>query len=350
MRVIITGDKSRYQFLRSLIDIDDINMSESFYTEKMGERDIYVSSENIIKKEKNYFYSSLVPLNSYIYFPKEYGNKNTFCIDDRVIFFNEFPYNREDDMKRLHEIIDSGEYGQLCVVLVCNSRKGMDTDISSSESAVLSAKKMLEEIGITCCEYKMGEKPNFLFWKIDEKNRYEKQVMKPLLQRVKKELETFDSSYDLLYEIDVAMVVDDPVIRKNIYQYDSTFGNENIWQIYGRRTYQYLLKNNISIEQFYVNLYKNIISNIAIWDLKRDITDLKEIVKKSIDRKFKTIESICFTGENENYEMFLNRNGIIYELSRTLNTFFKEDLKKIVKTRITRDVEIMEELLDECNN
>lgn len=253
MRVILTGDKSRYQFLRFLVNEENLRMNDNLYTERMSDIDVFVSSDKTIDEACTY-YSSLVPLNSLVYFPKEYGENSSFLDDDKILFFNEFPYNREEDMESLNNIVNSGKYGQISVVLVCNDRTSIDTDISSDDLAILSAEKMLDDMGLSHCKYTMGDIPDFLYWKIAKQEKYEKNLLMPLLQKTKYEVDVFDSTYELSYELDVAMIVDDPTIRKVILSYDCSLNNKNVWTEYANRSIMRLIKGEKSVKDFYINL------------------------------------------------------------------------------------------------
>lgn len=348
MRVIITGDKSRYQFLRFLVNEENLKINDNLYTERMSDIDVFVSSDKTADEACTY-YSSNVPLNSLVYFPKEYGADSSFSDDDKVLFFNEFPYNREEDVESLNDIANSGKYGQICVVLVYNGRTGIDTDISSDDMAILSAEKMLDDMGLSHCKYTMGSVPDFLYWKIAKQEKYEKNLLMPLLKKTKYELDVFDSTYDLLYELDVAMIVDDPTIRKLILKYDSSLNNKNVWTEYASRLILRLIKGEKSVKDFYIELYKKIVSAISIWDINKDTARLTDIVENALKEKFSKYEELIFRGNEDDYETFLNNNKVIYLLSQGLISFFKEDLKTILKKRIIKDIEIMEGFLDECN-
>ena len=347
MRMVITGDKSRYQFLRSLVSAESLSIGDCFYTEQMSEKDIIVSSA---KNNENIYYSSFVPLNSLLFFPSEYGNCDMYCTDDRILFFNEFPYNREDDLEKLKDIINSGKFGQISVVLVCNFREGIDTDISSNDMAITSAENLLDEIGIDHYKYKIGEKPNFLFWRIDKKGHFEKNMLKPLLSKVKEDLAVFDTTYDFLYELDVAMIVDDPNIRKMILKYDRALLKKNVWREYAARSYNCLFKTDKSIENFYVDVYKKLILPVASWNLKKDILDLQKVVETTFKNRFDSLGYLCFSGGEEDYEAFLNENRIIFLLGQILDKFFRNELKSIICERTARNMEIVEELLYECDD
>lgn len=348
MRVIITGDKSRYQFLRFLVNDNNVRINDNLYTERMNDIDVFVSSDKTINEACTY-YSSIVPLNTLLYFPREYGADFSFQEDDKILFFNEFPYNRKEDMESLDDIVNSGKCGQISVVLVCNDRTGICTDISSDDLAILSAQKALDDMGISHYEYTMGEMPGFLYWKIAKQENYEKNLLLPLLQKTKYEMEVFDSAYDLMYELDIAMIVDDPTVRKVILNYDSSLNNKNVWTEYANRSVRCLIKGEKSVKDFYIGLYKNTVSAISVWDINKDLVRLADMAERALRGKFRKYKKLIFRGNEDDYESFLNDNKVIYLLSQGIIGFFKEDLKDLLKKRITKDIEIMEGLLDECN-
>lgn len=73
------------------------------------------------------------------------------------------------------------------------------------------------------------------------------------------------------------------------------------------------------------------------------------MIENTLKEKFSKYEKLFFRGNEDDYDSFLNDNKVIYLLSQGIISFFKEDLKTILKKRIIKDIEIMEGLLDECN-
>ena len=80
----MSGDKSRYHFFRSIVDLNKSKNQESFFTERLGEREVFLTSD-LSKAKDDIFYSPRVPLNTELFFPSEFSsiigsvNSSSFC-------------------------------------------------------------------------------------------------------------------------------------------------------------------------------------------------------------------------------------------------------------------------------
>ena len=344
MRIIILGDKSKYQFCRYLIDISDLENNESFLTEQLSLKDIFIVSDKRIR-DNNHFFSTKIPLNTVLFFPKEFEDFDDFTKDDKIIFFDEFPYNTEDYLERLYDIKANGSFNQLEVVLFQNSREGLVTDLSSNSMALSDAREKLTGNGICFSEYQIGDHMEFLFWR-NEGGHNEKSVFQPLLDDVKAELETFDSSYNYLCETTVGPIIKDPAIWNNIIKFDNSFVGKNLWEQFGKRSYLSLLKNNNEIQRFYINTYKSTVMSIIVWNFDKDIQVLNKIVKKEFLSMFNDGTKLYYYGKKEDYEEFINNHKEVLLGQSLFEDFFYEDLKEIIKQRICIHVSKMEGLLN----
>ena len=72
MRIIVAGDKSRYQFFRDIINVDVSQMREEFYTENLGRRTVYLTSDKNQVNNDVVLFSDKVPLNTVLCFPEEF--------------------------------------------------------------------------------------------------------------------------------------------------------------------------------------------------------------------------------------------------------------------------------------
>lgn len=349
MRIIILGDKSRYQFFRYLVDFSELNKKDSFFTEQLCQNDVFIVSDISLKKD-NCFFSPMLPLNTMLFFPKEFEEFEDYTKDDKIIFFDEFPYNTSDYLEKLYDIKTNGSFNQLEVVLFQNYREGLTTDISTNSMALDDARDKLISSGVCFCEYKIGDCMDFLFWRFNNEKVNEKNVVQPLIDAVKTELATFDSSYDYLCETTIGPIIKDPTVWKNIIRFDNSLVGKNLWEKYGDRAYDGLINNNNEIQQFYINIYKYAVMSMIVWDSDKDIQVLNSIVKKEFLSMFNDGTKLYYYGNRDKYEEFINNHKEVLLGQNLIVDFFYEYLKEIIKNRICILVNKMEELLNGYNN
>lgn len=345
MRLIITGDKSRYQFLRNMIS-ETVDNRDVFFTEKLAERDIYLSSN---KKElaKDMYYSRKIPLNTTVLFPKEYGDSSiNFENSDRIIVFDEFPYATDEDVEKLEKILSVEKYGQIEVVILKNDRESLETDISTDDMAVCEAIDRYEKKGINVYTYSLNDRPDFLVWTSFNKNNLEEQVYKSIIKKIRDDVDAFDSVYELSFELsDISALVDFDMLAR-FFKFDKKIKGKNVWNFYYTKSFEFYWENNTKVEKFYTELYKDIISDLCSWDLEEDIKSLNDVIRKKYEREFKSFKPIKFNGESDEYEEFLNLNKKdIARFKNTIREFFLIGIRDILKNRIIRNVKRMEELM-----
>ena len=150
MRIIVAGDKSRYQFFRDIINVDVSQMREEFYTENLGRRTVYLTSDKNQVNNDVVLFSDKVPLNTVLCFPEEFLDVPTICeMEDRVVLFDEFPYATEKKLERAQKLSDFGVADQLQVILIINNRIGLQSDLSTVEMALEEAEKLYQKSNIS---------------------------------------------------------------------------------------------------------------------------------------------------------------------------------------------------------
>lgn len=346
MRLIITGDKSRYQFLRYIVESELISDNEEFRTERISEKNLFVTTE----KERvcdNIYYSRKILPNTTLFFPAEFGENTEYNVDDRIICFNEFPYNTDKNIEALEQIISDGKYGQLEVVLVENSRNGLESDTTTNEMALNDAASRIKQKGIRVNRYTMGSRPDFLFWSATQVLNLPKQIFVPSLEKAKINLETFDSIYELEYEFDMGELVKDPKNRR--IKYEKSIRGKNIWKEYGKKTCDFFLVKDNRVKNFCRKVYRNAIKEICIWNFDKDYSQLMKCVRNELKTKFNKMQALVFNGDRDSYDEFLNKNKVIYTYNQAVDEFFSCDIKRILKNRIEKDIKVMEEILNGYN-
>ena len=346
MRIVITGDKSRYQFLRYMVGEQSIKNYKEFYTTKMGENDIYLTPDSDKVSEYTY-YTNKLPLHTEIYFPKESEELTlTFDFSDRVIVFDEFPYGTEEDIRKLESLMESGSYGQLEVVLFQNDRTRLDTDITTDTMAVDEAEGRYRKKYITVQRYQNNHRPDFLFWSVTPSGRTEQHIFSNLLAAAQKRIDIFESSYELDYIFELSGVIEDPKILDSFVKYGRDLEGKNVWNIFGARAYVYFFQESHDIDQFCIREYRKNIEDLSIWNMEKDLDDLKERIRKLFAEKMKVFDELIYNYGEDVYVYFINgyQNRII-NFKKRIKRFFEEDLKVFLKDRLTKHVERMEKLI-----
>lgn len=351
MRVVITGDKSRYQFFRYFLDKKYIENKELFYTEKVSEKNIFMTSD-INKRGENIYISKKLPLNTLLFFPKEY-QEEIYAPQDKIILFDEFPYATKENILKLDKIIKIGNYKQLEVVLIINDREKLDTDITTEETALKAAENIYKKKKIKVSKYKFGEIPVFLFSSISSVQNNNRNKLKGILNDLKFIIETFDMNYELFYEeSELNKKLSNPAFINNFFEYNKNINGKNIWQYYFEKIFNYFWDDNNSIgDKFCITFYKITLNSSYIWDISYDIENLKIDIRKFFMNKIYFSKEKVFFGDKNEYDILLNNIAKdLINFKQELINFFSKDVKKYLKQRIEKNIDKLEGLVNDSNN
>lgn len=347
MRIIAIGDKSRYQFFRNMVNNKNDSVG-NFFTEKLGDKDIYMTSDEIKVSEDTY-YSNKIPLNTVIIFPNEYNDMSfNSGVGDKIIVFDEFPYASGSEVENIKKLILSGVKSQIEVILVKNGREYLKSDISTEESAIVEAKSYYEKMEIKTYVYDSKEKPYFLMCICEKVEKQLEKVIWSNIENVKKQLGIFDGIYDFSLEISEIPILTEVNVLASFFEYDESIKTRNIWKIYRRRVLDfYWNKNKKKIVKFYSEIYRDALKDVCVWDLSKDVDELTKIIQKEFRRNLNGFTSLSFYGEKEYYEEFLNEHKEeVIKFKNEIKNFFEIKLKDILKNRIEHKIKKMEELIE----
>lgn len=346
MRIIVAGDKSRYQFFRDIINVDVSQMREEFYTENLGGRTVYLTSDKNQVNNDVVLFSDKVPLNTVLCFPEEFLDVPTICeMEDRVVLFDEFPYATEKKLERAQKISDFGVADQLQVILIINNRIGLQSDLSTVEMALEEAERLYQKSNISVYRYHIGDRPEFLFWSVGLCCTNGRRILEKSILEAQKDVEQFESFYDLMYTTDLSVWIEDPAFLNNIFKYDSIMREKDIFEVYYSRIYD-LFQKKSEFEDFYVSLYTDSVINFCVWDLSCDIEDLKISVNDFLKEQLRRKENLMFNGDEREYESFLNENRAeIIDFRKAIVRFFSDDLKFFLKKRLQKNIDCMMEMI-----
>lgn len=347
MRFVMSGDKSRYHFFRSIVDLNKSGNQQSFFTERLSKREVFLVSD-ISKTNDDIFYSHRVPLNTELYFPSESVSVlDVIKNDDKIIWFDEFPYATDRDIEGLREVLDSDKACQAVIVLIQNFREKLETDISTGEMALEEAESRYAQFNMSIYKYTLDSFPYFLLWENNIENAYLEGVFYSKMKNVEQNLDTFDSGYDLWVEegMYIASLIDFDILA-GFCEYDQKLNKSNVWKIYHEKACKYYWQNNNEmISNFCKLLYKGAIAPVCIWDFEKDFEKLYANVIEGFERISDDMECLEYIGAKADYDEFLkeNQEEIIAYKTR-IQQFFREEMKEIIKARICRNLERLEAL------
>lgn len=351
MRVVISGDKSRYHFFRSIVEINKSKNEEVFFTEKLGEKEVFLRPD-LKKIGENVFFSSKIPLNTELYFPPEYVDlMEAIHSEDKVILFDEFPYATDSDIEQLNDILQIGIVNQISVVLFKNDRNTLETDISTEDMALDDAEQCYKNKNVTVFRYSIKDIPFFLLWNNIAVNNVPQDAYHAKLRLAKSELEIFDSFYDFMLNCSdeqgqcLSNLIDFDVLAR-FCEYDCKIEGNNVWEIYHDKAFQYYWGNNHNIEKFCKRIYKSAIDDICVWDFEKDFNKLDEEIKINFNDLVKTFTPVRFKDTKENYDIFLNINqSAVLKFKIQIQKFFTSKMRDIIKNRAQRNIQRMEALM-----
>lgn len=344
MRVIITGDKSRYQFLRHIVENGQEIILSELYTEKIAERDIYLTSDRGKIAEDTY-YTSKLPLNTELCFPKETWEISDLLDDKaRIIVFDEFPYGTSEDIGKFESLIKRSRYSQLEVVLFQNNRAALDTDITTEAMALDEVEKLYKRKHINVHRYQVNHRPDFLFWSVIPAIKRQNHFFYKLIDSIRGNIETYDSCYDLRYELFLKEKIEDPAILNRFIQENKKLTGKNVWDVFCMEAYNYYFITISDVNSFCVKMYKLGIGDSILWDIEKDVEGLKKDIQELFLKRVKPAEKLTY--RSENYDEFINHNSDkIIDFKMKIKNFFAIELKQFLKERIIKKMKKVEELI-----
>lgn len=340
MRIIIVGDKSRYQFLKMMA-------FEEVLEKEIWNKTIRIISEK--SKEKDTIYSAKLPLNTELIFPAELNWKNyTYTNNDMILLFDEFPFRTKEKRDALQWCINNTNTMACKVILVSNERKFLESDISTEKEALEEACKEYQNANICVEKYTMGEFPQILFYP----NSFTNYVKMRMLEKIKKlyhNLELMTSGYELDYLWELKDKVENIGVLDDFFSYSSSWNIKKVdvkKNIY-IKTEQYFFEDN-EIFEFSKKIYMRCVDEICIWNINEDLDSLYNKIKLKFKNKMNERKSNFFQGNEYEYVQWKQNNiQYILETKKDVIKFFKEDLQELIKNQAYQRINRLEELINE---
>ena len=311
MRLIVLGDKSRYQFLRKIIDDENMNLQ----TEVLSEKNIEIISEKLgnidNSKESVFYFSKKLPLHTTLFFPSEINMDTRYEINNKILFFDEFPYRTATSIENIKYILEKNPKLDFEIILIKNNRKNFQSDLSNEEEAIEIAVKeyYLEKFRVKVVNFE--DNYDFLFWNFEGfiKNS---NIFINNLKELKNNIEIF---FEIEYEME-CIQIDEKLSKQlldSFVKYKESFVNKNdIMYSLKKNVSDYFFKSDYNYKQFFrfsEELYLKYIDNICIWNKEKDLKKLKSEFENRMEYFIEIPIIIGFSGTTEeDYIYFYNNH------------------------------------------
>ena len=351
MKLIVLGDKSRYQFLRKIITDENINLK----TEILSEKNIEIISDTVNNidnpKERVFYFSKKLPLHTTLFFPSEINTDSRYEINNKILFFDEFPYRTATGIENIKHILEKNPKLDFEIILIKNNRKNLESDLSNENEAIKIAIREynLERFRVKVVDFE--ENYNFLFWSFEGFKKNTNSFTNDL-EELKKNLDIF---FEIEYEMEYIQIEEklSEQLLDSFVKYKKSFINkDNIMDLLKIDVSDYFFKNDYNYKKFFEfseNLYLKNIDKVCVWNAERDLKNLKLKFKKRIEEFIELPILIKFDGiAEEDYIFFYNKyKKEMIEFKNRIKIFFKTELCQLIKDYIKNKIERMENFLDE---
>ena len=351
MRLIVLGDKSRYQFLRKIITDENINLK----TEILSEKNIEIMSDTVNNidnpKERVFYFSKKLPLHTTLFFPSEINTDSRYEINNKILFFDEFPYRTATGIENIKHILEKNPKLDFEIILIKNNRKNLESDLTNENETIKIAIREynLEKFRVKIVDFE--ENYNFLFWSFEGFKKNTNSFTNDL-EELKKNLDIF---FEIEYEMEYIQIEEklSEQLLDSFVKYKKSFINkDNIMDLLKIDVSDYFFKNDYNYKQFFEfseNLYLKNIDKVCVWNVERDLKNLKLKFKKRIEEFIELPILIKFDGiTEEDYIFFYNKyKKEMIEFKNRIKIFFKTELCQLIKDYIKNKIERMENFLDE---
>lgn len=337
MRVIILGDKSRYQFLRQLLP------EEQLHSEELVSKTIKLISSASSLKEDMYI-STRIPLDTEVIFPDEVASVDfSFEQDDLVLYFDEMPFQTEFEIGQLDKLCENENIKALQVVLYNSKKEKLATDITSSLDAREEAKKRLLENKIPFIEYPEAG-IDTLIWRYEAiLDRKDKQ-----LNNLKKLSQKLEYTFSLDYELDFIEVESEmlsPLVLESLFKYVTQDTGKDVLKTAVDRAVIACVRDH-RLQRMIAALYEKYLKGYIVWDAEKDLEKIFEKMKQEFLKQIRVNKDFKFPRGNDQYELELNKNKAqIMLLKNQITDFFKNDLALFLKVQIQQRIDILEEMI-----
>ena len=272
-------------------------------------------------------------------------------INNKILFFDEFPYRTATSIENIKYILEKNPKLDFEIILIKNNRKNLQSDLSNENEAIKTAIREYNLEGFRVKVVDFEENYNFLFWSFEGFTKNINSFTNDL-EELKKILDIF---FEIEYEMEYIQIEEklSEQLLDSFVKYKKSFINkDNIMNLLKINVSDYFFKKDYNYKQFFEfseNLYLKNIDKVCVWNVERDLKNLKLKFKKRIEEFIELPILIKFDGiTEEDYIFFYNKyKKEMIEFKNRIKTFFKTELCQLIKDYIKNKIERMENFLDE---
>ena len=350
MKIIVIGDKSRYQFLRKLTE------NPSLTSESLGRKKVVVTGNRQTESE-TIFFSPCLPLYTELEFPSENDINNENIIitrkDKLIIFIEKMTAQirkaQESDAEKFEILKRYRNKALSCeIIVLVNNIEGMTSDISTKEDEVQEILRICREEGFIARKYILGELLDFLIY-YDFVENNSKKEFESKFRNLREEIQN-NFSVDYEMEMDLSgfydRYIEDPNYFENFFRY--TRHISNLVKSSTQKMYAALLQNqNKEFVKICEQLYEERMRMVAFWDMEKDKEILYRKIVGAYNEKFRKMPVISFKGSESDYEIWYSKNmNTIFEIKDKAKTFFQKDVCELMKEYILHRLSRVEDVLN----
>ena len=353
MKIYITGDGSRYQYLIKLIGT---SMAKELLGEEftVSDKDIHIINSSSVEYSVGKILSKKIPLNTEIVIAGNTQVMENFSIDDidsydKVLIFDEFPYRTGMEIERTESIAKNYKVQDYEVFLIKKEDKSLKSDISTANEAMLEAKKSYEKDGhrvSICSIYSNDMILNY------PKNYFKTKPNTDFKKRLQIARDNLEYNFDLDFMCDYEIYLKEEISNsKRLDGYISiekiqnknvreTFIKEFRMDLFGVNPCSKILKNFID------GIYRKYTKDILVWNINSDVDFLYNEIDEKFLGKISIGWDVNFTGNDIDYIMFKKiYSEDIVELKQCAISFFEVEMPIVIKCRVLNVIKSLEELL-----
>ncbi len=341
--IVCLGDDVRYRFAQELMPEGHIINSNSL---KINTSYIFINSseENIITDNKKVIvYTSKIQPGRILEFPVSGIDIKTVLTDQdkarigKVLIFADFPYKKENLRYLIDKVCRKSKYADIHVVLYNEKRRAGYTDIDRSEKILTEAYNEFGMYSVTISEYFFGDDKKDMFTVRPNNIKY---FQSKYLKELNGSKYRIENRFDIHYKTFLERTYENYFSFNNPEEFKRfvklfEFGNipknsEDIWSVFTEEFKDMYLYSDSDIMSEISDFYLDYISEI----MRFRLADEKKLIRKSAIELFDSClsnPSPIATGKNElEYKEILNKNNIITEFTKKLESYFHVYLRKML--------------------
>ena len=351
--VVIMGDQSKYSFLGEIVQQIPIPKT------KMGDTDIIVTqfdtNGGTASNRAIELKSARLPIATKVVFPSNNANVQDYADKAAaVLYFEEFGFLKSSSLKELESICEA-KFPSVTVVLYIPQRNFLESDISTYDEDIETARAKYKEDGYTVIEYTPGTSMLPLVVQLPSDisaNCHRDRVLDKITK--KKELlydEDVGVKFDYEYTREVCECSLSEHDRLLITRYDKQeFERASLDVVYFERARKLIFeKKRSTLVEPLLGVYKNFINNpdfkeFIFWDMEKDVQILEKIIKTKFYESIFVNHNTIFQGTPIEYGMYEEKNKLCLEFYNRIETFFRDTFCEAIVQHIDSRLTKLEKL------